>query len=120
MSDNSFLGQKSVTVDIVTGVTVIWAFCIRRSILGTKNSHCGFGLSLNVVTVTGWNCINIVYPLKGPHPRKPREAVGGDRVVGDAGGQAAADGGLHEEDVHRSDQGRSGNNLYTQSDNQLQ
>ena len=28
-------------------------------------------------------------------------------MVGDAGGQAAADGGLHQEDVHRSDQGRT-------------
>ena len=46
----------------------------------------------------------------GSHPGEPGEAVRGDWVVCNVGGQAAADRGLHEEDVHWSDKGKTVSN----------
>ena len=57
-------------------------------------------------------CYVPLYLIAGPHRGEPRGAIRGYRVDSNAGRQAATDRGLHEEDFHRSDQGRSLHRLW--------
>ena len=62
---------------------------------------------IKLIIVKGCHFKYTLHPT-GSHPGEPGEAVRGDWVVRDVGGQAAADRGLHEEDFHWSDQGMDG------------